>query len=84
MLQGDEIAESLRSFGKLGDKSPMLVVLDIPSEKKYVHPSNDLTKEAVEEVVGKTEGGNAGDEFTEVETKRTAKLKCVQTLLYPP
>ena len=48
---------SLREFLKLGDTSPLLFVVNIPEQKKYIH-AGPITKESIQDVVNKFKEGN--------------------------
>ncbi len=56
MYQGEDMADSLRDFLKLGDKTPLLVLVDIPEQKKYVH-SGKIDQGEVRRLVEKFKKG---------------------------
>ncbi|XP_035690960.1 nucleoredoxin-like [Branchiostoma floridae] len=41
----DDLVDSLRDFANLDDREPQLVVLDIPDQKIYVCPEEEITQE---------------------------------------
>ena len=51
------MTSSLREFLKLNDTVPLLFVVNIPEQKKYVHPGS-ITKESIQDVVNKFKEGN--------------------------
>ncbi len=57
-LQSDEIADSIASFAQLDDKRPLLVLLDIPEQKKYVHPAETITEETIKQLAADFKSGS--------------------------
>ncbi|KAI0215677.1 hypothetical protein LSAT2_032263 [Lamellibrachia satsuma] len=49
--EGEQIADSIRSFAHLEDFSPLLAVLDVPSQRAYCHPSDKLSTDVVERLI---------------------------------
>ena len=49
--EDDEIVQSLYSFAKLTAKPPLLVLFDIPDQKRYVSEATDVNEKAVREIV---------------------------------
>jgi nucleoredoxin len=47
----EHIAQSLRSFARIPDKIPVLVVLDIPQQKQYLSSADVIDEKAVREMV---------------------------------
>ena len=59
--KGDDVSDSLREFGEVPDDDNVLVILDIPSQMRYISEDEVLTREGVEKFVsdfvsGKLEG----------------------------
>ena len=50
-LQGEEIAGLIHNFAQLEDFSPQLVVLDVPNERVYCHPSDKMSTDVVERLI---------------------------------
>ncbi len=50
------MVDSLREFLKLGDKAPLLVIVNIPQQKKYIFDL-DLTKDNIQALVDKFKAG---------------------------
>ncbi|XP_019615122.1 PREDICTED: nucleoredoxin-like [Branchiostoma belcheri] len=54
----DEIVDSLRDFASLEDRDPLLVILDIPDQKIYVCPEEEVTQEVAKDFVEKYQAGS--------------------------
>jgi hypothetical protein len=57
LQQGEDVAESLRAFGHLGDRSPMLVVFDIPEVRIHKSEETNVSKETVDKLLEDLKGG---------------------------
>lgn len=49
--EGDEIADAVRSFFKLPQRSPLLFLVDCAEKRKYEFPAGEITTETIQNVV---------------------------------
>ena len=47
----NDIVDSIRDFANLEDRTPLLVLMDVPEQSIYVHPEGEITKDVVKTVV---------------------------------
>ena len=53
VFQSGELIDSIRNFASFGDTKPLVVVLDIPNQKKFVLEKDSYTSDDIKDIVGK-------------------------------
>ncbi|ELU09340.1 hypothetical protein CAPTEDRAFT_174065 [Capitella teleta] len=56
--EGEDVAESLRAFGHLGETAPLLILLDIPERRVHICEESNITDATVQKLLDDLKSGS--------------------------